>query len=91
MVFMSVVGWRDPCHVGIMAKGWFISALSPFSGAGSTSRVRFLVAIRDQEAARRAIEAWYPGSQVVVEGEAGADAIARHRVEDGTIFMLDES
>jgi hypothetical protein len=52
--------------------------------------VRFLVAIRDQDAARRAIEAWYPGSKVIVEGEAAADAIARHRVKDGTIFMLDE-
>ena len=75
-----------------MARGWFISALSPASGAGSTSRVRFLVAIRDQDAARRAIEAWYPGSRVVVEGEAGAESITRHRVKDGTIFMLgDES
>jgi hypothetical protein len=74
-----------------MAKGWFISALSPGSGAGSTSRARFLVAIRDQDAARSAIEAWYPGSEVIVEGEAGADAITRHRVKDGTIFMLDES
>jgi hypothetical protein len=70
-----------------MARGWFISALSPNPGA--TSRVRFLVAIRDQDAARRAIEAWYPGSRVIVEGEAGADAITRHRVKDGTIFMLD--
>ncbi len=53
--------------------------------------LRFLVAIRDEDVARRAIEAWYPGSRVVVEGEAGADAITRHRVKDGTIFMLDES
>jgi hypothetical protein len=74
----------------MMAGGWFISALSPNAGAGSISRVRFLVAIRDQDAARRAIEAWYPGSKVIVEGEAAADAIARHRVKDGTIFMLDE-
>jgi hypothetical protein len=73
-----------------MARGWFISALSPNAGAGSTSRVRFLVAIRDQDAARRAIEAWYPGSTVIVEGEAGVEAIARHRVKDGTIFMLDD-
>jgi hypothetical protein len=71
-------------------QGWFISALSPNSGAGSTSRVRFLVAIRDRDAARRAIEAWYPGSEVIVEGEAGAEAIAKHRVKDGTIFMLDD-
>ena len=75
-----------------MAEGWFISALSPNSGVGSTSRVRFLVAIGDQDAALRAIEAWYPGSRVVVEGEAGAESITRHRVKDGTIFMLgDES
>ncbi len=72
-----------------MARGWFISALSP--NPGITSRARFLVAIRDQDAARRAIEAWYPGSRVIVEGEAGADAITKHRVKDGTIFMLDES
>jgi hypothetical protein len=73
-----------------MSKGWFISALSPSSAAGSTARVRFLVAIRDQDAALRAIEAWYPGSRVVIEGEAGVDSITRHRVRDGTIFMLDE-
>jgi hypothetical protein len=70
-----------------MAKGWFISALSPNR---STSRARFLVAIRDQDAALRAIEAWYPGSRVVVEGEAGGDTIAKHHVRDGTIFMLDD-
>jgi hypothetical protein len=70
-----------------MAKGWLISALSP---NGSASRVRFLVAIRDQDAALRAIEAWYPGSRVVVEGEAGGDKIAKHQVRDGTIFMLDD-
>jgi hypothetical protein len=73
-----------------MAGGWFISALSPNTGAGATSLVRFLVAIPDHDAARRAIEAWYPGSRVIVEGEAGADAIVRHRVKDGTIFMLDD-
>jgi hypothetical protein len=54
------------------------------------SRVRFLVAIRDQDTARRAIEAWYPGSKVVVEVESSAEAIAKHRVKDGTIFMLDD-
>jgi hypothetical protein len=70
-----------------MSKGWFISALSP---NGSASRVRFLVAIRDRGAALRAIEAWYPGSRVVLEGEAGVESIARHRVRDGTIFMLDD-
>jgi hypothetical protein len=70
-----------------MAKGWFITALS---SNGSTTRVRFLVAIRDQDAALRAIEAWYPGSRVVIEGEAGVESIARHRVRDGTIFMLDD-
>jgi hypothetical protein len=73
-----------------MTGGWFISALSPNAGAGATSPVRFLVAIPDQDAARRAIEAWYPSSKVVVEGEAGAESIARHRVKDGTIFMLDD-
>jgi hypothetical protein len=73
-----------------MARGWFLSALSPNAGAESTSRVRFLVAIRDEDAARRAIEAWYPGSTVIVEGEAGLEVIARHRVKDGTIFMLDD-
>jgi hypothetical protein len=73
-----------------MARGWFISALSPNSGAGSFSRVRFLVAIRDRDAARRAIEAWYPGSKVIVEGEATAEAISKHRVKDGTLFMLDD-
>ncbi len=52
--------------------------------------MRFLVAIRDQDAARRAIGAWYPGSKVVVEGEADAESIAKHRVKDGTIFMLDD-
>jgi hypothetical protein len=52
--------------------------------------VRFLVAIRDQDVARRAIEAWYPGSEVIVEGEASTEAIARHRVKDGTIFVLDD-
>jgi hypothetical protein len=72
-----------------MAKGWFISALSPNSGAGSMSGARFLVAISDRDAALRAIEAWYPGSTVVVEGEAGGESIAKHRVRDGTIFMLD--
>jgi hypothetical protein len=70
-----------------MAQGWFISALSP---NGSTSRVRFLVAIVDQDAATRAIEAWYPGARVVIEGEAGAESIAKHRVKLGTIFMLDD-
>jgi hypothetical protein len=70
-----------------MTHGWFISALSP---TGSTSRVRFLAAIRDQEAALRAIEAWYPGSRIVLEGEAGAESITKHRVKDGTIFMLEE-
>jgi hypothetical protein len=70
-----------------MAKGWFVSATS---SNGSTTRVRFLVAIRDQNAALRAIEAWYPGSRVVVEGEAGAESITKHRVKDGTIFMLDD-
>jgi hypothetical protein len=73
-----------------MAKGWFMSALSPNSGNGSTSRVRFLVAIRDRDAALRAIEAWYPGSQVVVEGEATGESIAKYQVRDGTIFMLDD-
>ncbi len=73
-----------------MANGWFISALSPNSAAGSTARVRFLVAIRDQDAALRAIEAWYPGSRVVVEGEASGESITKHRVRDGTIFMLDD-
>jgi hypothetical protein len=83
-----------------MAKGWFISALSPNSGAGnsgaghsgasSTPGARFLVAIHDRDAALRAIEAWYPGSTVVVEGEATGDTIAKHRVRDGTIFMLDD-
>jgi hypothetical protein len=73
-----------------MARGWLISAVSPDSGAGPSLCVRFLVAIRDQDVARRAIEAWYPGSEVIVEGEASAEAIARHRVKDGTIFMLDD-
>jgi hypothetical protein len=81
-----------------MAKGWFISALSPNSGAdnsgagtsGSASRVRFLVAIHDRDAALRAIEAWYPGSKVIVEAEATGESIAKHRVRDGTIFMLDD-
>jgi hypothetical protein len=73
-----------------MARGWLISPVSPDSGAGPISRVRFLVAIRDQDVARRAIEAWYPGSEVIVEGEASTEAIARHRVKDGTIFMLDD-
>jgi hypothetical protein len=83
-----------------MAKGWFISAHTPNPGAGnagignagvaSTPRVRFLVAIHDRDAALRAIEAWYPGSRVVVEGEATAESIAKHRVRDGTIFMLDD-
>jgi hypothetical protein len=68
-----------------MTSGWFISALSP---NGSTSRVRFLVAIRDQDAALRAIEAWYSGSSVVIEGKAGAQSMTRHRVRDGTNFML---
>jgi hypothetical protein len=26
----------------------------------------------------------------VVEGEAGAESITKHRVKDGTIFMLDD-
>ncbi len=52
--------------------------------------VRFLVAMHDRDAALRAIEAWYPGSRVVVEGEATAESIAKHRVRDGTIFMLDD-
>jgi hypothetical protein len=78
-----------------MAKGWFISAHSPNSGngnsgGGSASRVRFLVAIHDRDAALRAIEAWYPGSRVVVEAEATGESIAKHRVRDGTIFMLDD-
>jgi hypothetical protein len=87
-----------------MARGWFISAHTPNSGAGnssvgnsgvgnpgvaSTPRVRFLVAIHDRDAALRAIEAWYPGSRVVVDGEATGESIAKHRVRDGTIFMLD--
>jgi hypothetical protein len=70
-----------------MKQGWFVSALSP---NGSTSRVRFLVAIRDQDAARRAIEAWYPRSKAVIEGEASAESITRHRVKDGTIYMLED-
>jgi hypothetical protein len=73
-----------------MTDGWFISALSPNVRNGSTSRVRFLVAIRDQDAALRAIEAWYPGSRVVIEGGADANSITKHRVKDGTIFMLDD-
>jgi hypothetical protein len=82
-----------------MANGWFISARSPNSDAGNSGagtsgagspRVRFLVAIRDQAAALRAIEAWYPGSRVVVEAEATGESIAKHRVRDGTIFMLDD-
>jgi hypothetical protein len=73
-----------------MPRGWFISALSPTVGTDSTSRARFLVAIRDRDAARRAIEAWYPGSTVIIEGEAGAEAITRNRVKDGTICMLSD-
>jgi hypothetical protein len=71
-----------------MALGWFISALSP--DLGMTSRVRFLVAVRDQDAARRAVEAWHPAFNIIIEGEAGADAITKHRVRVGTIFMLDD-
>jgi hypothetical protein len=71
-----------------MARGWFISALPPDPGV--TPRVRFLVAIRDQDAARRAVEAWHPGFNIIIEGEAGADAITKLRVRNGTIFMLDD-
>jgi hypothetical protein len=71
-----------------MANGWLITALSPNAAAAAASRVRFLVAIVDQDAALRAIEAWYPGSRIIIEGEASAESIAAHRVKHGTIFML---
>ncbi|MBV9970516.1 MAG: hypothetical protein JO228_11075 [Xanthobacteraceae bacterium] len=73
-----------------MARGWLISAFSPNSGEESPPSARFLVAIHDQDAARRAIAAWHPGFRVVIEGEASAELLAMHRVKDGTIFMLDE-
>jgi hypothetical protein len=90
MIFIAVVGRARPVSCSNHGRGLVHKRTSPQRGGWRTSRVRFLVAIPDQDAARRAIEAWYPGSTVIVEGEAGADVIARHRVKDGTIFMLDD-
>jgi hypothetical protein len=74
-----------------MARGWKISAVRPGRGASGAMRQElFLVAIADQVAAVRAVQACLPDAEVKIDSEATPDVLAEHQVSDGEMFVLPE-
>jgi hypothetical protein len=55
--------------------------------------VRFLVAISDQDAARRAVEAWHPGFNIIIARRRVVNAAAARReprVSSGSMTIAHE-